>query len=78
MKEVFAAALQDHRRAVIVGERTSGRGSFQNVGRLNDHELVLTTAILLRPSGRKLDRMKIPGHRDQEWASRRTRASAST
>jgi carboxyl-terminal processing protease len=69
--ELFAAALQDHKRATIVGERTAGRVGtqidlpyLQPFGR---HSLCITDSVLLRPDGRKLDRMKIPGHPDDEW-----------
>jgi carboxyl-terminal processing protease len=53
--EVLAGALQDHRRAVIVGERTFGKGSVQSVLPLrNGHGIKLTTARYYTPSGRSI------------------------
>jgi carboxyl-terminal processing protease len=56
--EIVAAALQDHNRAVIVGERSYGKGSVQNII-LMEHEtsaLKLTTASYWRPSGKNIHR----------------------
>nr|WP_115367717.1 S41 family peptidase [Alteripontixanthobacter maritimus] len=50
--EIVAGALQDHRRAVVMGERSFGKGSVQTllpVG--NDAALKLTTARYFTPSG---------------------------
>jgi carboxyl-terminal processing protease len=57
--EIVAAALQDHKRAVIVGERTFGKGSVQNVIDLENHKSVLklTTATYWRPSGKNIHRL---------------------
>ena len=53
--EVFAGALQDHQRAVIVGERTFGKGSVQSVLPLrNGGGIKLTTARYYTPSGRSI------------------------
>ncbi len=53
--EVFAGALQDHKRAVIVGERTFGKGSVQSVLPLrNGDGIKLTTARYYTPSGRSI------------------------
>ena len=54
--EVVAAALQDRVRALILGERSYGKGSMQSVLRLpNARALKLTTAHYHRPSGAPLD-----------------------
>ena len=51
--EILAGALQDHHRAIILGERTFGKGSVQHVRPLNDEaRLKLTTALYYLPSGR--------------------------
>ncbi len=50
--EVLAGALQDHGRAVLVGEPTYGKGSLQSVLALrNGSALRLTTAYYFTPSG---------------------------
>lgn len=66
--EIVSAALQDHKRAIIVGERSWGKGSVQNVIELEGgtSALKLTTAQYLRPSGRNIH--KFPGAKDdEEW-----------
>ncbi|MEZ4450694.1 MAG: S41 family peptidase [Nannocystaceae bacterium] len=51
--EVVAGALQDHRRAVIVGERTYGKGSVQAPFELGDGSLLkLTIALYYTPNDR--------------------------
>lgn len=53
--EVLAGALQDNGRAVIVGERTFGKGSVQSVLPLrNGAGIKLTTARYYTPSGRSI------------------------
>lgn len=56
--EVLSAALQDNQRAIIVGERTFGKGSVQTVLRLESGRslLKLTTASYFRPSGVNIHR----------------------
>jgi carboxyl-terminal processing protease len=50
--EIVAAALQDHRRAVIMGDRSFGKGSVQTVMRLPEGgALKLTTAMYYTPGG---------------------------
>src|SRR5690606_29840367 len=51
--EIVAGALQDRRRAVIMGTDSFGKGSLQAVLPLNnDRALKLTTALYYAPSGR--------------------------
>ncbi|MFM8453904.1 MAG: S41 family peptidase [Gammaproteobacteria bacterium] len=50
--EIVAGALQDHKRAVIVGTKSFGKGSVQTVFPLKDNlGLKLTTALYYTPSG---------------------------
>ncbi|MCX4241208.1 S41 family peptidase [Paraliomyxa miuraensis] len=51
--EIVAGALQDHRRAVIVGERSYGKGSVQAPYELDDGSLLkITTALYYTPADR--------------------------
>lgn len=53
--EIVAGALQDHRRAVILGTRSFGKGSVQSVLPLaNDKAVKLTTARYFTPNGRSI------------------------
>jgi carboxyl-terminal processing protease len=64
--EIVAAALQDHGRAIVVGERTYGKGTVQNVIPLGDgkRDLKLTTAYYWRPSNKKIHRRPDPTQPD--------------
>jgi len=53
--EIVAGALQDHKRAVILGVKTFGKGSVQTVMPLrNGAALRLTTALYYTPNGRSI------------------------
>jgi carboxyl-terminal processing protease len=53
--EIVAGALQDHKRALIVGQKTFGKGSVQTVIPLDKKTAVkLTTARYFTPSGRSI------------------------
>ena len=66
--EIVAACLQDHKRAKIMGERTWGKGSVQNVVSMeHGHSaLKLTTSSYHRPSGKNIHRFPDATEAD-EW-----------
>ena len=58
--EIVAGALQDSKRAVIVGTQTFGKGSVQTILPLDDHSaLRLTTARYFTPNGRSIQAVGI-------------------
>jgi carboxyl-terminal processing protease len=66
--EIVAAALQDHFRAIIIGERSYGKGSVQNVILMENgaSALKLTTASYWRPNGKNIHRF--PDSKEtEEW-----------
>ncbi|GAA5315807.1 MAG: proteolytic complex protein CptA [Candidatus Pelagadaptatus aseana] len=53
--EIVAGALQDHRRAIIMGTRSFGKGSVQTVIPLSEERAIkLTTALYFTPNGRSI------------------------
>ena len=66
--EIVAAALQDHHRAIVVGERSYGKGTVQNVIPIEGGRSVLklTTATYWRPSGKNIHRLE-SSKRTDEW-----------
>ena len=53
--EIVAGALQDHKRAVVIGTQTFGKGSVQTIMPLgNNTAIKLTTARYYTPSGRSI------------------------
>lgn len=58
--EIVAGALQDHRRAIVVGTRSFGKGSVQTVMPLRDDAAMrLTTARYYTPSGRSIQALGV-------------------
>jgi carboxyl-terminal processing protease len=66
--EIVSACLQDHNRAVVMGERTWGKGSVQNIIQLEDGKsaMKLTTAGYRRPNGKNIHRFEGASETD-EW-----------
>jgi carboxyl-terminal processing protease len=60
--EILSACLQDNGRAVVVGERSYGKGSVQNIILMENETsaLKLTTAGYYRPSGKNINRFPDP------------------
>ncbi len=55
--EIVAGALQDHRRAIILGTRTFGKGSVQTIMQVTGGGAIrLTTALYFTPSGRSIQK----------------------
>ena len=69
--EIVAACLQDHGRATIIGERTWGKGTVQDVIDLEGGRsmLKLTTAKYYRPSEKNIHRDQNAGE-EAEWGVR--------
>ena len=69
--EIVAACLQDHNRAVVVGSRSWGKGTVQNVFKLEGGRsaLKLTTAGYSRPSGKNIHRHKDATEKE-DWGVR--------
>ncbi|WP_166038520.1 S41 family peptidase [Sphingosinicella sp. YJ22] len=76
--EIVAAALQDHRRGLVMGERTFGKGSVQTLVPLGNSNtaLRLTTARYYTPSGRSVQEggvnpdIAVPQLSDPDYRSR--------
>ena len=69
--EIVANALQDHGRAIIVGERSYGKGSVQKIFPLQHDRaaLKLTTEVWLTPKGKNIHRWP-DATDDDEWGVR--------
>lgn len=87
--EIVAGALQDHRRAIVVGTKSFGKGSVQTVMPLRgDGAMRLTTARYYTPSGRSIQALGVspdivveqprrsPDDEDEEETNSRSRSEA--
>ena len=79
--EIVAGALQDHRRAIVLGTRSFGKGSVQTIMQVTgDGAIRLTTALYFTPSGRSIQKEGIKPDIEVEQAKietiQRARVSA--
>ena len=71
--EIVAAALKDHRRGIIVGTKSFGKGSVQTVMPLREQSAMrLTTARYYSPSGRSIQNLGVTPNIIVEQPRRRT------
>ena len=72
--EIMAAALQDHKKAIIFGENSYGKGTIQSIVSLNeDSGLKLTTAEYFSPLGNKIQDIGVkPDYSYQQKAAKNT------
>jgi len=75
--EILTGALQDHDRAVVIGEPSYGKGLVQNVFPLTGNTaLALTTAFYYTPSGRSIQKPLSSGHLEIEKQSEQFRTDS--
>jgi carboxyl-terminal processing protease len=67
--EIVSACLQEYGRAVIVGERSYGKGSVQQVMPFSSTkgQIKMTTARYFPPSDKNIDKHSTPGKPEDEW-----------
>jgi carboxyl-terminal processing protease len=73
--EIVASALQDNKRAIVVGDRSYGKGSVQKLLALNGEgadkaAVKLTTETYWRPNGENMDRRLATKEKPDEWGVR--------
>ena len=70
--EIVAACLQDHERAVLIGENSWGKGTVQHVIPIEcgKSALKLTTQSYWRPSGENIDRYAEEAKKSGDWGVR--------
>jgi len=62
--EILAGAIKDNKRGVLVGEKTFGKGSVQQVRQIGDSGFKLTMSRYYTPSGENIDKIGIAPDRE--------------
>lgn len=77
--EIFAGAIKDNSRGVVVGERSYGKGSVQGIFPLGyaGSGIRLTTALFYSPSGQKISHAGVTPNREVRTAARPIPGGAS-
>lgn len=65
--EIVSACLQDQHRAIVMGERSYGKGSVQHTLPFDQGELKVTVASFWRPSGKNLNKSSTSGKEEEDW-----------
>lgn len=67
--EIVSGCLKDYGRAVVIGERTYGKGSVQTIEKMDatGGEFKMTTARWFPPLGENVDRRSTGGKPEDEW-----------
>jgi len=67
--EIVSACLQDHSRAVVMGERSFGKGSVQQVEdfKPTGGQIKLTTARYYPPGNKNIDKLATGGKPEDQW-----------
>jgi len=79
--EIVAGALKDHKRAIIMGSQSFGKGSVQTIAKIDkDRGVKLTVAQYMTPSGKKIQAIGIApdvdlADFDKDWITKHKRTS---
>lgn len=79
--EIVAGAIQDHKRGIIMGGQTFGKGSVQNVAEIDkDNGIKLTIAQYMTPKNRKIQALGITpdiqlDELEQDWVDQNKKSS---
>ncbi|HTU22210.1 MAG TPA: S41 family peptidase [Gemmataceae bacterium] len=68
--ETFAACLQDHHRAIMVGERSRGEAEVRRIVNLRHGELPFVVAAFYRPNGKPIGKVVASGKETDDWGVR--------
>ena len=57
--EIMAASLKEYKKAIIIGQKTFGKGSVQSIIPVHNFALKLTTSYYYSPFGAKIDKIGV-------------------